>query len=206
MKNNIIFVDFENIQNIKDEHLNKNSDIIILIGLDQDKKAYEYTKILLDKVSSVNLIKVNGRGSNALDFFLILYLGINYEKIKNNNLIVYLYSDDKGYKPLIEHLQGKGISIEAVGKKNKENKIQKKKETKSDTIDNEKYEKILKNISPKTKNGTKRPRPKTLKGLKSSIETWLNINNSNEINKLIEYLIKNKIIIEINGKIDYKNK
>lgn len=55
MKNNIIFVDFENIQNIKNEHLNEHTDVNILVGLGQDKKAFDYTKLLLEKVSSNNI-------------------------------------------------------------------------------------------------------------------------------------------------------
>ncbi|GHU77141.1 hypothetical protein FACS189461_5390 [Spirochaetia bacterium] len=124
MTNNVIFVDFENMQSIKNEHLNKNTEINIIVGLDQEKKAFEITKEMLEKVSSIRLINVNGRGPHALDNFLIFYLGTLFENIKDKNIFIYIYSDDKGFIPLKDHLIGKGISIEIINKENK--KIQSK--------------------------------------------------------------------------------
>jgi hypothetical protein len=212
--NTIIFVDFENIQSIKNEHINKNTEIIILVGIGQEKKALQIAEELLEKVSSINLINVNGRGPNAMDNFLIFYLGCNYERIKDKNIIVYIYSDDKGYLPLKDHLCEKGVSIEIINKEIKQPKQKKqetnipKKENKSDkqNIDssNKNYEKIIENIQEKTKKGKERPRPKTIKGLKTSIKNWTKLKNECEVMEIINKLKKeNKINVQNNNKIKY---
>lgn len=215
MGNNIIFFDFENVQSVKEEHLNKNTDIIILVGLDQDKKAFQYAETKFKKVSSVNLIKVDGQGDQALDFFLVFYLGTFYEKIKDKNIFVYLYSDDKGYKYLINHLKGKGITIETVGKPVKNTAIPTPKKPKAkskpvETNESESYDKILKNIAPKTKKGSKRPRPKTIKGLITSIAGWLKLDKNKDKNKIESYIerLKNdnkiKLVKNSKTKIEYE--
>ncbi|MDR3300941.1 MAG: hypothetical protein LBT01_00230 [Spirochaetaceae bacterium] len=110
MNGNCIFIDFENVQKINDELLSPETRLFILVGLTQDDKAFAFAKKLFGKVSSIELIKVPGRGPNALDFFITFYLGKHIEDIKTGKIII--HSNDTGYDPLIKHLSDKGIFIE----------------------------------------------------------------------------------------------
>jgi hypothetical protein len=110
MNGNCIFIDFENVQKINDELLSAETRLFIIVGLTQDDKAFAFAKKLFGKVSSIELIKVPGRGPNALDFFITFYLGKYIEDIKSGKIII--HSNDTGYDPLIKHLSDKGIFIE----------------------------------------------------------------------------------------------
>jgi hypothetical protein len=112
MYKSVIFVDFENIQNIETNLIHKKNKIIVMVGLDQDKKAFEFAKNLFDKVSSLELIKVNGRGPNALDLFIAYYIGRYFDTIKESEIII--VSNDTDYDQLIDHIDGYGISIRKV--------------------------------------------------------------------------------------------
>ncbi|MDR3325639.1 MAG: hypothetical protein LBS82_06630 [Spirochaetaceae bacterium] len=110
MSSNCIFIDFENVQKINDGLLTPETKLFILVGLTQDDKAFAFAKKLFGKVSSIELIKVAGRGPNALDFFITFYLGKYIEDIKNDDIII--HSSDTGFDPLIKHLADKGVSIQ----------------------------------------------------------------------------------------------
>jgi hypothetical protein len=53
-------------------------------------------------ISSIELIKVNGQGPNALDIFIAFYLGKYFNSIKNSEIII--FSKDSDYDQLIKHL------------------------------------------------------------------------------------------------------
>jgi hypothetical protein len=115
MYESIIFVDFENMQQINDDIITPESKVIIFVGLNQEKKAVAATKELLKKVASIELIKVNGQGPNALDFFITFYLGVYIDRIitvKETNITI--CSNDTGYDPLITHLKNNGILIQRI--------------------------------------------------------------------------------------------
>ena len=109
----VIFIDFENLQKIDVSQFDSKVKIIVMVGLNQDIKVYEFVKNLLTKISSIELIKVNGQGPNALDFFIAFYIGKYFDNIKESEIII--YSKDTGYDQLIKHLDGYGISIKRIG-------------------------------------------------------------------------------------------
>jgi hypothetical protein len=82
MYKSIIFVDFENIQKLDKNLINPNTKIIVMVGLNQDNKAFDFAKNLFVNISSIELIKVNGQGKNALDIFIAFYIGKYFDSIK----------------------------------------------------------------------------------------------------------------------------
>ena len=109
MYDEIIFVDFENFTQIKEDMKRSNAKILVLVGVKQSNKAFSFSKVLLDSVSSIELLKVKGQGKNALDFFIAYYLGVYTEK--NKKIKFTICSNDQGYDPLIKHLKENGIDI-----------------------------------------------------------------------------------------------
>jgi hypothetical protein len=216
MYKSIIFVDFENLQKINDEIISSETKLIVMVGLDQDDKAFDFAKNLFKNLASIELIKVNGRGHNALDIFIAFYTGLYFDSIKQSDIII--CSNDSGYDQLIKHLDNHGISIKRVEYnevKNKEKKVEVKKIEKPKKKNEEKGvvgKKInsvgnaqmiidyLKNQTQKQKEA----RPKKLTTLEKYLCTHFSKNASMDIIKqAIELMIKNRKISVSNNKIDY---
>jgi hypothetical protein len=210
MYKSVIFVDFENIQQIDAGLIDSKTKIIVMVGLDQDNKALDFTKKLFSNISAIELIKVNGRGPNALDIFIAFYLGRYFDTIKESEIII--YSKDSDYDQLVKHLDGYGISIKRVGSienvtkqivKLKEPTPQKrilKAESKTGDI-----QKIIEFLQKQTKS-QKNKRPKKTKTLENFLYTHFAKNISvDQIRMAIEFMEKNKSIIITNDKINYNN-
>lgn len=122
MEKNFIFVDFENMRHLNPADIKEDTRILVFVGHNQNKSSLDFAMDTLDKVSSIELIKVKRditlKQKNALDFFIAHYLGIFIEKHDTLRLNYSIYSDDHGFDPLIKHLQGNHISIKRTGKKN----------------------------------------------------------------------------------------
>jgi len=206
MFNEIIFVDFENFANITDDIKKADAKIIVLVGMNQDKKSFAFAKELLDSVSSVELLKVKGTGKNALDFFIAYYLGIYTSRDKNIKFTI--CSNDCGYDPLIKHLSDNGISIKrlethkeriAVEEKPKAKALQKPKKQSNLFKTDEDYKKILTIVKEMTKN-----RPKKLNSLEAHLKSHFHETVSLEkIKTITDELEKQKYIELDNGKIIY---
>lgn len=209
MYKTIIFVDFENIQKIESNLINEKTKIIVMVGLTQEKKAFEYAKNIFNDISTIELIKVNGRGSNALDFFIAFYLGKYFGNIKEAEIII--ISNDTGYDPLIKHLDGYGISIKRknLDKSNtKQDKAEAKKEKQiksKDRIENDDVKIIIEYLEKQTES-QKNKRPKKITTLENDIYTHFSQKISmTKIKEAINLLKEKKKIIIENNKIIYKN-
>jgi hypothetical protein len=208
MEKNIILVDFENIQYIHPADIQENAKVIVFAGHKQNKRSLSFTMEILDKVSSIELVKIKRditvEQKNALDFFIAHYLGIFIEKYRHLDLHYTIYSDDHGFDPLIKHLKGNNISIERTDKNIPQKEINSI-ENIDDTADSikERYEKLVE-ILKKT---DQIQRPKTRKGLKGLTKTLLHGKKSTKegiSNIILEMAIENTVIsIDNKDKIDY---
>lgn len=104
MKNNIILIDYENIQNVDLKPLiNQDVTIYIFHGKDQKftgpllKIALEFGK---DKFIP---IEICGNGKNAADFHIAYFMG----KLSNEfeNPFFHIISKDTGFKPLAQYIK-----------------------------------------------------------------------------------------------------
>jgi len=204
MFNEIIFVDFENFANITDDIKKADAKIIVLVGMNQDKRSFTFAKELLDSVSSVELLKVKGTGKNALDFFITYYLGIYTSRDKSIKFTI--CSNDCGYDPLIKHLCDNGISVRRLEMHKKQIVVEEKPKTiqKSKKQSNlfetdEDYKKILNLVKGMTKN-----RPKKLNKLEIHLKSYFHKTVALEkIEKIIDELKKHKYIEIDDEKIKY---
>jgi hypothetical protein len=200
MENNVIFIDFENLQHIDSNLLKPNTEIVVLVGLNQNDLSIKFIKQNMDNVSSIKLIKVKASGSNALDFFIAYYLGFYIKENKNKCFII--VSNDGGYDALIRHLSENEISIKRFGYK-QTGDILEKKMKKDKTIEEEIVDKSKRVIEQIKKE--KGPKPSTLKGLKKRIKKIFSGDISDDnILEVVNYMKTNKNI-EINKeKVSYK--
>jgi hypothetical protein len=204
MYGKIIFVDFENVQNIINEDLDLHTKIYIMVGKNQEKLALDVLRNKFELVNTIELIKVNGTGPNAMDFFIAFYLGKYYEDIRHCKIII--YTKDGGFDPLINHLLEKNIKIirsnggekEKDKQKNKKQKIEKIIEVQTEKSVYEKYLEVSEHFNPY--NGHPHPRTKeTLKKYFAKDLKKLNI-KTGEINEIINMLIENGIITILDKK------
>jgi hypothetical protein len=209
MYKSVVFVDFENIQQVDTGLIDSKTKVIVMVGLDQDNKAFEFAKDLFNNISSIELIKVNGRGPNALDIFIAFYIGRYFDSIKQSEIII--CSKDSDYDQLIKHLDGYGISIKRIGlikdikkeiietKQLKETKKQKKEIETNDT------KTIIDYLQKQTKS-QKSKRPKKIETLENYLHTHFAQKISiDKIKNAIEFMKNNKYIIITNNKINYNN-
>ena len=107
---NHIFVDYENVQAIAPEiFVSKTVRLTLLLGAQKTKLEAALVEKLFRHAASVELIKLEMSGKNALDFALVYYLGRAVAAEPTDYF--HIVSKDKGYDPLIEHLRRGKIRV-----------------------------------------------------------------------------------------------
>lgn len=109
-----MYIDYENVQDIKFEFIENiaNINIKIIVGQNQNKIPIELVQLTQRFGNSIEWIKVNGVGKNALDFFITFFLGRDITLNKDKKFII--YSKDTGYDPLINYLNSNKINIKRI--------------------------------------------------------------------------------------------
>jgi hypothetical protein len=211
MYKSVVFVDFENIQKIDRTLIDPKTKIIVMVGLNQDNKAFEFARNLFNGVSSIELVKVNGCGHNALDIFIAFYIGRYFDSIKESEIII--CSRDSDYDQLIKHLDGHGISIKRVAsveevKKEtaaaKEAKQTREKEPQKAAEPNE-TEMIMEYLRKQT-SAKKSKRPKKIATLENHLYSHFSQKISlDKIKTAIEFMKNNEYIAIVNNRIRYNS-
>jgi len=98
----IYFVDFENTQHIPELNNTKEDKVILFLGIQHTTLKTDLVKMLLT-LPEVEIIQINRQGKNCLDFHICFYIGVIHkqENVFTDFVIV---SNDKGFDPLVEHL------------------------------------------------------------------------------------------------------
>lgn len=105
---NHIFVDFENVQEIDSAIIgSKTVRFTLLAGPRHTKLDITVVKELLKHPDAAQLIHLTASGKNALDFALAYYVGRAVVDEPTGRF--HIVSKDKGFDPLVEHLQSKSI-------------------------------------------------------------------------------------------------
>jgi hypothetical protein len=190
MKRNI-YIDFENVSNIKLEEL-ENTKVFLFIGQNQNRLSTNIVRSIQPLGKNVEWIQISGTGKNALDFHIAYYLAIYKDQSDTEH---YIISKDAGFDPLIGHANSLGQKVRrVVSFADVFEKIGLGKEL----VD--KYSRIKGLLAKQQK--TKRP--KSRKTLASFIETSFQKRiNSTEVNKLIENLFREGFMEEKSKRISY---
>ena len=188
----ILLVDYENVQSIQIDELDpNNTEIVIFIGDSQNKIPFQLVKDSQKFGEKLNWIKIEGNGTNALDFHIAYHLGkITNEKTQDKYIIL---SKDKGFDPLVKYICKQGFECKRI---NSINEIIDKRKNKTDI---DKYKKLFENLKKIGK--TKRPRKRStlITHAKSGLGNIL----EEQLNDIIDELFINNEITEENGKIKY---
>ena len=195
MNKRVIFVDYENVQDISDLGKIESYDFKVLVGKNQNKIPIEIVMKIQKFGTLVEWIQVSGQGKNALDFFIAYFLGKYIELKKYEEYVV--ISKDGGYEPLIKYLFDLGIKASVIT--NVKQLIQGNK----NNIPIEEFNDLVENIIKIPMN----KRPKKRNSLIAHLETsFKNKKSKEKIIELVEEMFAKKYLIEIDGIIKYSDK
>ena len=112
----VLYIDFENVsqQGLRGiQNLTKNDLVRIFLGPKCSKMSLIDADLVFHCDATVELIKNDQIGKNALDFIIMVHLG--YDIAKKTGNAYYVVSNDKGYEPAINEMKSMtGCTIERL--------------------------------------------------------------------------------------------
>lgn len=187
----LLLVDFENVQEFDLSCLDDDFRIIVFVGASRKSVPIELVKNLQGLGNRVAWQKVEGNGNNALDFFIACQLGRVLERSPQLHCIV--LSKDKGFDPLLRHLNQKGLKCRRI------NSVLELDPGAAATVGTD-YARVVEILSKSEKKSRPRKR-KALSGFIASL--FQNKIDPKNIDRIIDILFKNKKISESNNTLVY---
>jgi hypothetical protein len=112
MSHKLLLVDFENVHQVDLGRLGDNFHVVIFVGSSQKNVPIDLVASAQKLGDRVEWQRVEGNGSNALDFYIAYQLGRVIEKSPSLHCIV--LSKDKGFDPLLRHLNKNGLKCKRI--------------------------------------------------------------------------------------------
>ncbi len=191
MSHKLLLVDFENVQQIDLSRLEQNFHVIIFVGSNQKSVPIDLVTSAQKLGERVEWQRVDGNGSNALDFHIACHLGRVIEKSPSLHCIV--LSKDKGFDPLLRFLNKNGLKCKRI------NSLLEL-EPKSATLEDPNYKRVFELLSK----SEKKSRPRKRSTLSQHISSMFQKNIAQrDIDRIIDILFVNKMISESNNTITY---
>ena len=190
-----ILIDFENVQpdNLT---LLKGPEfkVIVFVGDKQSKVSFDLATAMQSLGERAEYVKIEGNGSNALDFHIAFYIG--QIAALNHSAYFHIISKDTGFDPLIKHLKSKKIRVQRE-QTIAEIPLLKTANAKSAT------DRVAATIEFLVACGSAKPR--TVKTLANFINARFKKElNEMELQKLIGELVIRKVVIADGEKVSYQ--
>lgn len=112
MKERVLLVDFENVQKLDLSRLQGDFQVTIFVGDSQKNIPFGLVQDTQRFGEHLEWLKIEGNGSNALDFHIAYYLGKLCEQQPGGQY--FILSKDKGFDPLVRHLSKIGLSCTRI--------------------------------------------------------------------------------------------
>jgi hypothetical protein len=109
----LFLVDFENVPGVDLSQISLESRVIVFTGATQKSIPLELVTATQRFGERLEWRKVDANGPNALDFFIAYELG-RIQAIGNGTSCTVL-SNDKGFDPLLRHLNRAGVKCQRIG-------------------------------------------------------------------------------------------
>lgn len=186
-----LYIDYENVQDVQVDVIQKTVKVMIIVGDNQAKVPIELVQRTQPFGDAVEWLRVNGKGRNALDFFVAFFLGRDVATDSKKTFII--YSKDTGYDPLINHLRKIGIKAKRIVSflELSQNKAKKMDEAE------------IKKVKERLRKVQANKRPKKRSSLTAFIAAQLSGTSKPDVDNIIEELFIKKIVYEENGLIKY---
>lgn len=194
MTQKLLLVDFENVQQIDLARLDESYQIIIFVGASQKSIPIELVANAQKLGNRIEWQRVDAQGSNALDFFIACQLGRVLEKSPQLHCIV--LSKDKGFDPLLRHLNKLGLKCKRLN-----SLLELDPKTTQADESNPNYKRVVELLGK----SEKKTRPRKRKTLSQHISSMFQKKiEQAEIDRIIDILFANRLISETNGAITYE--
>jgi hypothetical protein len=196
METTYVLVDFENVQPRNIDALSKYEfDVFVFVGANQSKVPLGLATSMQKLGKRGRYLQITGTGRNALDFHIAFYLG--ELSATEHPARFYLISRDKGFDPLIKHLNSRKIRVVRY---NDIAEIQELRISTTKSLD-EKIAAIVRNLA-----GRHRARPRKLKTLTNAIgNLFTGRLEESELERLVEELrAKRYIKVDEKGNVSYR--
>ncbi len=112
MSEAVLLIDYENVQKVDLSRVPSHVQVRVFIGASQSKMPTELMMQAQPLGSRLKWIRIDGQGSNALDFHIAFYLGEFITASPKTEYVI--LSKDRGFDPLIRHLAGRKINVRRV--------------------------------------------------------------------------------------------
>ncbi|MBB6048813.1 hypothetical protein HNQ39_000575 [Armatimonas rosea] len=167
--------------------------VIVFVGANQTKIAFDTAMALQKKGDKAEYVKVSGTGHNALDFHIAFYLG--QLATADPTGFFHILSKDTGFDPLLQHLKARKIF---VGRVSDISEISAVKVANVKTTD----DKIAAIVSKLQQ--MKSSKPRTVNTLARTISALFQKQlPENDISALVTLLEKKKLILVTDTKVTY---
>ncbi len=195
MATNYVLIDFENVHPKNLELLTKHPfKVFVFVGANQTKLPFDLADSMQLLGNDARYIKISGNGQNALDFHIAYYVGELAGKEPDAQF--HIISKDKGFDPLIRHLQSRKIRVKRERDLAEIPLLRVPITTSSD----EKIAAIVKNLG-----GRGQSRPRKVRTLENTINTLFTKKlDKDELSTLTKELQKRKLIVVNKGNVSYK--
>jgi len=195
MKNNYVLIDYENVQPKNLEILKGHEfSVKVFVGAKQAKLPFELASAMQALGDKAEYIKIDGNGSNALDFHIAFYIG--NIAASDPDAYFHIISKDTGFDPLIRHLKSKKIHAHRE-RDIAEIPILKISNSKSKS---ERVDAIIEFLKSR---GTSKPRK--VKTLSNSINSlFMKKLENGELSELLNELVNRTVVIIDDNKVSYR--
>jgi hypothetical protein len=191
VSNSLLLVDYENVHQVDFDRLDEGFQVMIFVGASQKSVPVSMVACTQKLGNRVEWHRVDGNGSNALDFYIACQLGRIIETAPSIQCIV--LSRDKGFDPLLRHLNRSGLKCRRI------NSLLEL-DPKSASTEEPNYKRVFELLSKTIK--PKRPRKRTTLAQHISAMFQKKISQP-DVDRIIDLLFANKMISESNNVITY---
>lgn len=190
----LLLIDYENIQNINLEQIEKTDyRVFVFIGASQNKIPFSLVGAAQRFGNKLEWVKIDGNGPNALDFHIAYFLGSRIERERNSEYVI--LSKDKGFDPLVRYINKQNVKCRRINSIIEISALQRNRNH------NDEYTKVCENLKKIEK--AKRPRKRNT--LKKHVKTVIGKPLTEEVyNEIIDQLFIKGIVSEENGKLKYE--
>lgn len=194
MASNYVLIDFENVQPKNLELLTEHPiKVFVFVGENQAKIPFDLATAMQLRGKDASYVKITGNGQNALDFHIAYYLG--ELTLKEADASYYIVSKDKGFDPLLRHLQARKIRVERIRDLGDMPLLQVPTSANMD----ERVAAIVKNLG-----GRGLSRPRKVKTLQNAINSlFAHKLDKSELTTLLKELQKRKLVVVDENKVHY---
>lgn len=190
MKEQVVLVDFENVQKLDLAQLPSHARIKVFTGQLQSKVSMTLAKQAQPLGSRLQYVTIEGNGRNALDFHIACHLGEGICKSPKAEFVI--LSNDKGFDPLVQHLKARGFQCRRDGQARPSPAAKPQLSAHAQAVV-ERLRQIEKNKRP-------RKREKLFNHLETHFKTKL---TAGEIKKAVEHLLEAGLIVGTEAAVTY---